>query len=67
MQNNNHEKCAGIGFNGFIFKKTDKKCYNNEKKNPESRLGFACLVAQPIQPNLGGNWLDWLCYLAGKS
>ena len=23
--------------------------------------------AQPIQPNLGGNGLDWLCYLAGIS
>ena len=20
-----------------------------------------------IQPNFGGNWLDWLCYLADKS
>jgi hypothetical protein len=37
------------------------------KKDPGSRLGFACQVAQPIQPNWGGNWLDWLCYLAGKS
>ena len=25
-----------------------------------------CLIAQPIQPNLGENGLDWLCYLAGK-
>ena len=23
-------------------------------------------VAQPIQPNLGENWPDWLCYLAGN-
>ena len=23
-------------------------------------------LAQPIQPNLGGNGLDWLCYLAGN-
>ena len=23
-------------------------------------------MAQPIQPNLGENGLDWLCYLAGN-
>ena len=36
------------------------------KKNPGSQLGFACKLAQPIQPNFGGNGLDWLCYLAGN-
>ena len=25
------------------------------------------VIAQPIQPNLNGNGLDWLCYLAGNS
>ena len=40
-QNNNHEKCAGIGLNGFIFKWINKKYYINEKKNPGSHLGFA--------------------------
>ena len=29
------------------------------RKKPRSCLGFACYEAQPIQPNLGGNWLDW--------
>ena len=24
-------------------------------------------AVQPIQPNLGGNGMDWLCYLAGNS
>ena len=37
------EKCAGIGLNGFIFKKVNKKYYINEKKkDPGSRLGFVC-------------------------
>ena len=26
-----------------------------------------CGLAQPIQPNLSGNGLDWLCYLFGNS
>ena len=34
-----------------------------ETKNPGSRLEVACYIAQPIQLNLGENWLDWLCYL----
>jgi hypothetical protein len=41
-KNNNHEKCEGIGLNGFIFKQINKKYCINEKKDPGSRLGFAC-------------------------
>ena len=37
-----------------------------KKKNHGSRLEVASNVAQPIQPNLGENGLDWLCYLAGN-
>ena len=57
-QNNNPEKCAGMGLNGFISKKLNKDYYVNEKKNPGPHQ-----IAQPIQPNLGENWLNWLCYL----
>ena len=32
-QNNNHEKCAGMGLNGFLSKKLDKNHYIKEKKN----------------------------------
>ena len=51
--------------------------YNQNKVSPSNetmlekeinfwgRLGFACKIAQPIQPNFGENGLDWLCYLAG--
>ena len=41
-KNNNHEKCKGVGLNGFTFKKIDKKYHINEKKDPGSSLGFAC-------------------------
>ena len=30
-------------------------------------LNTGMVEAQPIEPNLGGHWLNWLCYLAGKS
>ena len=39
-----------MGLKGFIF----------EKVNEINKL------AQPIQPNLGKNGQDWLCYLAGN-
>ena len=29
---NNHEKCAGIDFNGFISKKIDKNYFIKDKK-----------------------------------
>jgi hypothetical protein len=51
------KKCAGLGLNGFIFRKINKKYYINEKKR--SREPFRI-----CQSNLGGNWLDWLCYLS---
>ena len=37
-----------------------------KQKNPGSRLEVAYYIAQPIQPNLSENGLDWLCYLAGN-
>ena len=40
---------------------------NMKKKNRGSCLGVTCLIAQPIKPNLSGNGLDWLSYLAGNS
>jgi hypothetical protein len=30
-------------------------------------VGVTRLIAQPIQPTLSENGLDWLCYLAGNS
>ena len=40
---NNHKKCAGIGLDGFIFKKIDKKyCINEKKESLEGRLGCSC-------------------------
>ena len=42
-QNNNHEKCAGIGLNGSYLKNKQKKhIILMRKKDPGSRLGFAC-------------------------
>jgi hypothetical protein len=35
-----------------------------KEKNRGSCLGFAYLIAQPIQLNLGEIGADWLCYLA---
>jgi hypothetical protein len=37
-----HPTCAGMGLNGFIFRKIIKNKNIREKKNPGSRLGFAC-------------------------
>ena len=37
-----------------------------QKKNPGSCLKVAHQIAQPIQPNLRENGLDWLCYLSGN-
>jgi hypothetical protein len=43
IKNNNHEKCAGIGLNGFIFKKMNKKyCINKKKK--------FCLLSSTANP-----------------
>jgi hypothetical protein len=56
-----------MGLNGFIFKKIIKNQTITEKKDPVSRLGFACFIAQPIQPIFIQIGLNWLCYLAGKS
>ena len=41
-KNNNHEKCAGIGLNGFISKNINEKYYIKVKKEPGSRLEVAC-------------------------
>ena len=35
------QKCAGMGLNGFILKKINEY-WNIKKKNPGSRLGYAC-------------------------
>ena len=43
-KNIKNEKCAGIGLNGFIFQKINKKYCINEKKDPGSSLGFACPI-----------------------
>ena len=37
-----------------------------KQKNNDSGIEVACKIAQPIQPNLGENGLDCLCYLAGN-
>ena len=29
-------------------------------------MEVTCEIVEPIQPNLGENGLDWLCYLAGN-
>ena len=40
-----------MGLNGLISNDFKKECDENMKKNP----------SEPF-----GNWLDWLCYLAGN-
>ena len=39
-QNNNHENCAGMGLNGFIPKKLNKKCLLNSTANPAQLVGW---------------------------
>ena len=41
-QNNNIEKCAGIGLNGLILKKINENENIKMKKNPGSSLEVAC-------------------------
>ena len=46
--------------------KNVKRIFWKYGKNRGSCLVVACYIPQPIQPNLDGNGLDWLCYLAGN-
>ena len=55
--------CGLWVLNELIFKKYAESL----KKIVGAVLELPAKIAQPIQPNLGGNGLDWLCYLAGNS
>jgi hypothetical protein len=37
-KNDNHEKCAGIGLNGFISRKINRKYYVKEEKKSWEEL-----------------------------
>ena len=52
-------------FSGIFFLLNKNYCIKTKKTGIS--LGFAGYRAQLMQPNFGGNGLDWLCYLAGKS
>ena len=55
-KNNNLEKCAGIGLDGFISKKINKNHYIKAKKDPGSCLEVANSTANPadFHPNWAG-------------
>ena len=48
-KNNNHEKCAGIGLNGFISRKINKKYYITEKKKSWESFRI-CLLNSTSNP-----------------
>ena len=56
-RNNMGQKCEGdCGL--WVLNEILKKTYPENLKK---------IMGVPIQPNLSGNGLDWLCYLAGNS
>ena len=53
----------------WVLNEIHKKTY---PENLKKIVGAVCelpakYIAQPIRPNLSGNGLNWLCYLAGNS
>ena len=57
------QKCEG-NCDLWVFNEIISKTYPKIFSKKTSWEPFA--IAQPIQPNLSGNELDWLCYLAGN-